>query len=141
MVEEDVLVAKLRQINTYTEELRQMRGMSFDEYEDDIVRRRAIERTFMNLIQACIDLSRHVRRGLDMDAQQSAKEEIRAIGEAAVISEEVQEKMAEAAGFRNVLAHQYGEINHRTVHEVLHNDLEWFDRFQQEIAQWFKETT
>ena len=139
MIDEEVLVEKLRHINQYTDELHQMRGISIEAYENDVMRRRAVERTFMNLIQACIDLSRHIRRGLDRDPQESAKDEIVAIGDAGIISENVEAKMAEAVGFRNVLAHQYGDINDKTVYDILHNDLHWFERFQQQIAQWLQE--
>ncbi|WP_277813230.1 HepT-like ribonuclease domain-containing protein [Haloferax sp. ATB1] len=46
--------------------------------------------------------------------------------------------MEEAVGFRNVLAHGYGDVNHDVVYDVLHDDLHWFDQFQQETAQWFQ---
>ena len=43
------------------------------------------------------------------------------------------------SGFRNVLAHRYGSVDHDIVYDVLHNDLHWFEQFQQEVAQWFKQ--
>lgn len=61
MVNEEVVVDKLRHVNQYTDDLREMRGMSKDEYLADMVTQRAVERTFMNLIQSCIDLAQHVR--------------------------------------------------------------------------------
>lgn len=39
----------------------------------------------------------------------------------------------------NVLAHRYGDIDHEVVYDVLRNDLRWFERFQQELAQWFQQ--
>ncbi|MFC7079171.1 HepT-like ribonuclease domain-containing protein [Halorussus caseinilyticus] len=57
MVNEHVFVDKLRHINQYIEDLEQMRGLSKAEYVDDMVTQRAVERTLMNLIQACIDLA------------------------------------------------------------------------------------
>lgn len=47
--------------------------------------------------------------------------------------------MEEAIGFRNILAHRYGDIDHEVVFDVLHNDLRWFEQFQQEIARWFQQ--
>lgn len=52
MVDADVVVDKLRHINQYTNDLKQMRGMSMEEYVEDMVTQRAVERTFMNLIQS-----------------------------------------------------------------------------------------
>jgi uncharacterized protein YutE (UPF0331/DUF86 family) len=90
----------------------------------------------MNLIQSCIDLAQHIRASEDLSPSGTAKNEIEAIGNANIISQDVQEQMEQAVGFRNILAHRYGDVNHDVVYAVLHDDLHWFDKFQQEIAQW-----
>ncbi|WP_135855123.1 type VII toxin-antitoxin system HepT family RNase toxin [Halorussus salinus] len=139
MVNEDVFVDKLRHINQYIEDLEQMRGLSKAEYVDDMVTQRAVERTLMNLIQACIDLAQHVRSTENLSPSGTAKQEIQALGEADIISNETQAKLEEAVGFRNILAHRYGDVDHDVVYDVLHDDLQWFNRFQQELAQWFQQ--
>lgn len=116
-----------------------MRGISKSEYVDDVVIQRAVERTFMNLIQACIDLAQHIRAAEDLSPSGTAKQEIEALGNADIVSSGTQEKLEEAVGFRNVLAHRYGDVDHDVVYDVLHTDLHWFDRFQREVAQWFQE--
>ena len=138
MVDEEVVATKLEQIHEYTNDLEEMRGLSKERYIADVVIQRAVERTMMNLIQACIDLARHVRATEDLTSARTAKEEIGALGEAEIISTETRRKLEEAVGFRNVLAHRYGDVDHEIVYEVIHEDLHWFERFQQEIAQWLR---
>ena len=138
MVDEEVVVDKLRYINQYTADLKLMRGMTKQEYIEDMVTQRAVERTLMNLVQVCIDLARHIRSTADLSSSGTAKKEMESLGEAGIISAETQEKMEEAVGFRNILAHRYGDIDHEIVYDVLHEDLIWFEQFQQEIAQWFQ---
>lgn len=139
MVDEDVFVDKLRYINQYTDDLDQMRGLSKEQYLEDMVRQRAVERTLMNLVQACIDLAQHVRSSEDLSPSGTAKQEIEALGKADIISAKTQEKIEEAVGFRNILAHRYGDIDHNIVYHVLHDDLKWFESFQQEVAKWFQQ--
>lgn len=139
MVDEEIVVDKLRYINEYTNDLKQMRGMSKDTYVQDIVTQRAVERTFMNLIQSCIDLAQHIRAAEALSPSLTSKQEISALGDADIIASETQEKLEEAVGFRNILAHRYGDVDHGVVYHVLHNDLHWFDRYQQEIARWLQE--
>jgi uncharacterized protein YutE (UPF0331/DUF86 family) len=139
MVDGDVIVDKLRYINRYTNDLKQIRGMSKEEYVEDMVTQRAVERTLMNLVQACIDLAQHIRSAEDLSPTETAKQEMQALGNADIISRETQEKMEEAIGFRNILAHRYGDIDHEVVYDVLHDDLRWFEQFQQEIARWFQQ--
>lgn len=138
MVDDDVVVDKLRYVNEYTRDLREMRGMSQSAYVEDVVTQRAVERTLMNLIQACIDIAQHIRSRVDIEEGGTAKDDVRALGEVGVLSAETEEKLVEAVGFRNVLAHRYGEIDHEVVYEVLHDDLRWFERFQQEVAEWLQ---
>jgi uncharacterized protein YutE (UPF0331/DUF86 family) len=138
MIDEEIVVDKLRHVNGYTNDLKRMRGLSKDEYVADIVVQRAVERTFTNLIQSCIDLAQHIRTAEELSPTGTSKQEIEALGNAAIISADTEEKLKEAVGFRNILAHRYGDVNHDVVYEVLHNDLHWFEQFQQEIARWFQ---
>lgn len=139
MVDEEIFVDKLQYINQYTDDLRQMREQSRDQYLNDMIRQRAVERTLMNLIQACIDLAQHIRSTEDLSGSETAKQEIQALGEAGIITSETQVKMEEAVGFRNILAHRYGDVDQEVVFDVLQDDILWFERFQQELAQWFQQ--
>jgi uncharacterized protein YutE (UPF0331/DUF86 family) len=139
MVDEEVVVVKLRLINQYTEDLKQMRGMTRDEYVADMVTQRAVERTFLNLVQSCVDLAQHVRSAEDLSPSGTSKRELEALENAGVITDATRERMAEAVGFRNFLAHRYGDVDHDVVYDVLQDDLAWFERFQTEVAQWFQQ--
>jgi len=139
MVDEEVFVAKLEDVDEFRSDLEEMRGMSRQAYLDDVVVQRAVERTLMNLVQATIDLASHVRRSEDLGPAETSKEEIDRVHEAGILSSETSSKLQEAVGFRNVLAHRYGEIDHDIVYDVLHEDLEWFERFQRELAIWYRD--
>jgi uncharacterized protein YutE (UPF0331/DUF86 family) len=139
MVDEEIVVDKLRHVNEYTGDLKQMRGIDKETYLADTVTQRAVERTFMNLIQSCIDLAQHIRATENLAPLGTSKKEIEALGNADILSGETQEKLEEAVGFRNILAHRYGDVNHDVVYDVLHNDLHYFEQFQQEVAQWFQQ--
>jgi uncharacterized protein YutE (UPF0331/DUF86 family) len=137
MVDEAVVVDRLELINQYTNECKEMRDVSRAEYLDDFVLQRAVERSLMNAVQSCIDLASHIRAA-DLGTAETSREEIEALVEAEIISSETGEKLSEAVGFRNHLAHRYGDVDHDLVYDVLQDDLEWIDRFQQEIATWFR---
>lgn len=139
MVDEEVVTAKLRRINEYTNDLEEMRGLSKAAYLDDVVIQRAVERTLMNLIQACVDLAEHVRSTENLSPEDTSKDQIIALEGAGIISAETRSKLEEAVGFRNVLAHRYGDIDHEVVYTVLHEDIHWFERFQTEVARWFRD--
>ncbi|ADD03725.1 DUF86 family protein [Natrialba magadii ATCC 43099] len=138
MVDEEVVGDRLALINQYTNECKEMSDGSRTEYLEDVVLQRAVERSLMNAIQSCIDLASHIRASENLGTAETSREEIEALVEADIIAAETGSKLAEAVGFRNHLAHRYGDIDHDLVYDVLQEDLEWFDRFQQEVATWFQ---
>ncbi|WP_254864747.1 type VII toxin-antitoxin system HepT family RNase toxin [Halovivax gelatinilyticus] len=138
MVDEDVIVTRLSLVNQYTDECKQIRGVSREEYLDDVIRQRAVERSLMNAIQSCIDLAAHIRASESLGHVETAREEIESLVDAGIVSDETGSKITEATGFRNHLAHRYGDVDHDIVYDVLYEDLEWIDRFQQEIAVWYR---
>lgn len=96
-----------------------MRTVSKDEYLEDIVLRHAVERSLMNSIQSCIDLASHIRKAEDLGAAETSREEIEALVEVELLTPETGAKLGEAVGFRNYLAHRYGDIDHDLVYDVL----------------------
>ena len=139
MVDAEIVGDKLHHINEYTTDLKEMRGMSKENYVADVVTQRAVERTLMNLIQSCIDLAQHIRSAEGLSPSGTSKQEIEALANAGIIADETRAKLEEAVGFRNILAHRYGDIDHGVVYHVLHNDLRWFETFQREVAQWYQQ--
>jgi uncharacterized protein YutE (UPF0331/DUF86 family) len=139
MVDEEIFVTKLEHIDEFLDDLEEMRGMSRPSYRDDTVVQRAVERTLMNLVQTCIDLAAHVRRAEGLDTADSSKSEIDALVGAGIVDSDTGAKLKEAVGFRNVLAHRYGEVDHDLVYDVLHEDLHWFEQFGQELATWYRD--
>ncbi|ERH13392.1 MAG: hypothetical protein J07HB67_02431 [halophilic archaeon J07HB67] len=123
MVDEQVVVTKLRLINEYTHDLEEMRGTPLEEYVADTMRQRAVERTFTNLIQCCIDLAQHIRSTERLSPSETSKEEIETLATAGILSPETSRQIEDAVGFRNLLTHRYGDINNEVVHRVLHEDL------------------
>ncbi|GAB3690564.1 DUF86 domain-containing protein [Salinarchaeum chitinilyticum] len=138
MVDEEIFVTKLEHIDEFVTDLEEMRGMSRAAYSADTVVQRAVERTLMNLVQACIDVAGHVRRAEELGAADTSKAEIDRLRTAGIVTEETGSKLKEAIGFRNVLAHRYGEVDHDLVFDVLHEDLHWFERFERELATWYR---
>lgn len=141
MVDEAVVTDKLRLIDGYIEDLERLRGMERTAYVEDMVTQRAVERTFMNRIQSIIDVASHIRSTIGLGSAETSREELQALGDAGIVSAETQSKMEEAVDFRNVLAHRYGDVDHDIVYDVLHEELEWFERFQIEVARWLTEQT
>lgn len=108
--------------------------LSFEEYQDDREQRDIVEREFETAIEACIDIGE-----LLLDADGTTPPEtnagvFRRLGERDVLDSETARRMAQAAGFRNVLSHQYGpEIDDRDVFNFLQRELPLFHDYLKQV--------
>lgn len=114
--------------------------LSFEEYRNDRHRRDIVEREFETAIEACIDIGKLLLRADDADVPDTNAGVFCALGERGALDAETARRMAAAAGFRNVLSHQYGaEIDDRDVYNVLRSELPLFESYLEVVRTTFDE--
>ena len=140
MADERVISIKLEQIEQYHGELKEKQEtLSRSEFLQSTTEQRAVERMFENAIQACSDLAQHIAtRDFGFDGN-TAKGAIRVLHRKGVIDEETKTTLVAAVGFRNILAHEYGNVNSDEVYETLQTGLSVYDTYSQQIALWWQE--
>jgi uncharacterized protein YutE (UPF0331/DUF86 family) len=83
----------------------------------------AVKYRFLTAIEGCTSIAHHVTASEGWDAPDSNADAMRSLGKHGVISAELAEAMARAAGFRNLLVHRYEAIDdHAVVSFLAHLD-------------------
>jgi uncharacterized protein YutE (UPF0331/DUF86 family) len=115
MVDGERLLAVLGRATRRLQVLEGYAGQDREALLTDEVRLGHLKYTFQTAIEACLDAAHHVvaDRGLGMPA--SNADAFRLLGRAGVLQTDLAEVMAGAAGFRNVLVHDYAEVDDRQV--------------------------
>ena len=114
-------------------------SLSETAYRTDRAQRAIVEREFQTAIEACIDIAGLVIGTADVPMPETYAGRFRALGELGVCSVETSERMRKAAGFRNVLVHQYGdEIDDAIVFRHLQEEVEWLVQFLREIRAYLE---
>lgn len=125
----------------------QLRGhqeLSHEEYTDPIAqdRRDAIERKFVKLTEATLDIATELcKQGSeDRDPPERRKAQIEYLASEEIIEEDLAEQLKDAVGFRDVLAHTYGPIvNDDIVYDALQNNLERYIVLVEAVDQYLQE--
>lgn len=99
-----------------------------DEYGDDPETRDVVERRFVKMTEASIDISEELVKHERGEPPRSNPEAMRTLGEIGVLSDAVTEEMAQAARFRNVLSHTYGDV---IDDDVVYNALQDLGRYRE----------
>lgn len=90
-------------------------ALSFEDYRTDREQRDVVEREFETAIEACIDIGKLLLKATTQNVPSTNAAVFRELGNEEVLDASTAERMAQAAGFRNILSHRYGnEIDTET---------------------------
>jgi len=101
--------------------------VSREDYMTDSDTRDVVERRFVKMTEAAIDIADELLKQERGQPPASNPESMRTLGEMGVLSESLTEEMAQGARFRNVLSHTYGDI---IDHDVVYNALQDLERYR-----------
>jgi uncharacterized protein YutE (UPF0331/DUF86 family) len=105
-----------------------------EDYRSDREQRAIVEREFQTAIEACIDIAGILIAALDEPMPETNADRFVLLIELDVLTEATGSRMRDAAGFRNVLAHRYGnELDHDLVFQHLQTELDVFVSFLREV--------
>ena len=114
---------KIAEIEKYVTELEEIIPMDFSEYVKDKKAKAACERYFEKIIEAVIDLAFLVIKDSGLKLPEEDKETFDIILHAKMISVDLANKLKDAKGMRNVIAHEYGSIDDELVFDSIKNEL------------------
>ena len=131
------IAMRLRKLDSYLRTLRQPQAVPLDEHLNDDNIQTIVERKLQLAIQACMDIASYLIGQLGLTAPDEPHNVFAVLGQEGVISRGLADRMAGMVRFRNILVHDYMEIDATIVHRNLTEELEDFDQFSQEIIDRF----
>jgi uncharacterized protein YutE (UPF0331/DUF86 family) len=94
---------------------------------------RGVKYTFITAIEACVDVAQHICAAEGWGPPADNGDAVRLLGEHVVLTAELATSIRKAVGFRNVLVHEYIEVNDTIVVERL-ADLRDLEEFVRQVA-------
>jgi uncharacterized protein YutE (UPF0331/DUF86 family) len=136
-VDTTAIAMRLQKLDSYLRTLRQMQTVPLTEYERDDNIQTIVERKLQLAIQACMDIASYLIGQLGLAAPDEPHYVFGVLGQEGVISRDLASRMVGMVRFRNILVHDYLDIDAVIVHRSLKGELEDFDQFSQEIIERF----
>lgn len=93
-----------------------------------------LDRRMQVALEACIDIATHLTAGLQLPRRERTSEVFLLLGKEKIISQDLAQKMAKAAGFRNVLVHEYARIDYEMGYKDLDKKLNDLRQFAKEVV-------
>ena len=126
-----------RKLQLIAEELGRLSGfadVSFEDLVSDPIRLAAVERILERIVLRAVDVNEHIISSLATGAEEKAtrltyRETFLKLPDYRACSRDLAERIAPSAGLRNILVHEYNDVDHRIVHGSIRRTLEDYTEY------------
>lgn len=134
MINEENIKGRLLKLEGYIEDLEDYHGIDVEEYENNKLLKRFIERTLHLAIECCIDIGSHIISEERLGVSDTNSDIMRLLAKNGIIKEK-EEQYIKMAKFRNVVVYDYAELDDEIIISILNNNLEDIKK----LFFWFRE--
>jgi len=138
VVDEQLILRKLSELDQYFRQIQEFRQITAAQYSTDWKIQRIIERTLQMMIETCVDIAGHIIADKGYRVARTYADTFRVLHEEKVIDRKLLNALEKMARFRNLLVHQYDNLDAQIVVGILKKDLEDFTGYRQAIIKFLK---
>jgi len=125
--------SKLEQLAGFLEKLQKFAKISYEEFEDD--KHLAVERLLELMVICASDTLLNLFSHLKEDMPTTLKTTFLRAGELKILPNNLAERLAEAAGMRNLLVHDYAKVDLKIIYQSIGPALKDFSQFVEIMSQ------
>lgn len=138
MVNKSVILRKISVIRHNLSRLKDRENVSLETFRNDLDTQDIVLHNLQLAIQGCIDIGSHVISDEGWGVAGSLNEIFYILRDKGVIKTEISEKIISMVGFRNILVHEYEEVNLDIVYNILHNHLNDINEYLLSVVNHFR---
>lgn len=135
MVDDALVLRKLAELEEYSLQIMEFKGITVKQYEKDWKLQRIIERTLQMMIETCADIASHIISDRKYRIPNSYSETFEILHENHHIGKDLFERMQKMAKFRNVVVHHYDKVDAEIVVGILKKNLNDFIHYKDAIVK------
>lgn len=124
MVDREIFSRRLDALDLYLERVERLGGVPEAEFAETPAIHDLAERYLHLAMEAAIDLGNHWIADRALRTPESNRDTFSVLEEDGEIGAALAERLRGWAGFRNILVHQYVNIDHRIVYRAIQEDLD-----------------
>ena len=114
---------KIKEIEQFVSDMEFIVPSDFEEYKTDAKTKAACERFFEKIVEGIVDIAFLVIKEKGLTLPEEDKESFDILARAHLISLELANRLKQAKGMRNILAHDYGRVDDEIVFESITGEI------------------
>jgi uncharacterized protein YutE (UPF0331/DUF86 family) len=140
MLDQIFIRRKLKLIAEDLDHLEEFAEYSLEDLSKDFIKLAAVERLLERIIIRATDLNNHIiaELGKGIEKVRGYADSFRELINFKIYPKEIAEKLAEDAKFRNILVHEYNEIDKKLIHKKIKEVIKDFNNYSNSILEFLK---
>lgn len=130
MVEREIILTRISKLDEYIKFLYEVGEYSKDEYLNNLMIYGSAERFLHLAIECVIDIGNHIIADMGFRKPESNREIFIILFENKIIDNDLKANLCNMAGFRNILVHDYIDLDREIVYDILKNNLKDMENFR-----------
>lgn len=135
MSSQEAIRNQITTVKSYLKDLENYTNTTQEELKNNLERRRAIERILYLLAQSVIDLAESVVSLKNFRKPTTLAETFDILQEEEIISLELAQELINMAKFRNIIAHDYTDLDYSIVEKILKSEYKDIKNFLIEVEK------
>lgn len=128
MVRKEVITARLERLREYVKTLRAIQKYDPERFKNDIFIHATAERYLQLSIECILDIGNHIISDRGFRKPDTYAEVLEILVEKKVIPKKLFQELQGMAAFRNILVHDYLQIDLDKVYTILHEKLPYIEK-------------
>ena len=133
MVDKEVVLNRIKHLEdniNYLEKINDFDQKTFSSNQDIYYR---FERVLHLAVEAVLDLGNHLIADQNLETPDSNRHIFRILFENEIITNELKESLVKMAGFRNILVHDYLDLDRELEYEIIKNNIDDIKEFMRVV--------
>jgi len=122
----EIIINKLIKMEKHISELEKFKPDTFKEYQNDQLKRYAIERLIQLIIDLALDINNMLIKKSDRYPAQDYYSSFLELIDLEILSKEFAKDIAPSTGIRNRLVHEYEEVDDKVVYQNLDKLIKYY---------------
>ena len=129
MVDTNIVLKRVSRIRKCVAELEMIRGThSKEKFLTDELVKAAAERNMQVAIQSVLDICNHIVADMKLEVPDEEKQAFRILAAHKIIPQNLAKTLSAMAGMRNILVHEYLDVDHDRLYSVMKKQLVDFEK-------------
>lgn len=138
MVDRNLVLRKISELEMYLSQVREFSDLTRQDYTADWKTQRIVERTLQMMIETCADIANHIISDTNARPPVTYADTFKVLLENGIISSGLFGTMEKMVKFRNIIVHQYEEVDVEIVIVILQKHLTDFEKFKATIIGYLR---